>query len=331
MSEAPEDEAAQRKLGNLVNEGRLAARMVLPWTPGTLGEMQFSAVQRLAWFVERYDVLIGVYGTHRATRRRAIQEMSAEDRMRALEAAAFVLAHEAEQERAFVQGLRERELQWKTTMVRWVCDSCGDATPWVHAEWAHEVAHAALDHSQKNARGGFGHSVHIVQQRMRRWEDEDRSRAPPRANMMVDLRDPETHGQTMRRVELACPDLSGRRQSAVREQVVGTPASPGVAEGVGVWMERWDDAFPGDGILLARYTDNDWMVPLMKSRAAVVASRGITGHAPIVARELSKPCVTGVADLKLLQALHGKRLRVDGDTGVVEVLENERERVKENK
>ncbi|HEY1972982.1 MAG TPA: PEP-utilizing enzyme, partial [Pseudonocardia sp.] len=55
------------------------------------------------------------------------------------------------------------------------------------------------------------------------------------------------------------------------------------------------------------------------SKALVVDLGGALSHAAIVARELGIPCVvntrTGTAALRT-----GDRIRVDGDTGLVEVL-----------
>jgi pyruvate,water dikinase len=101
---------------------------------------------------------------------------------------------------------------------------------------------------------------------------------------------------------------------------VGTPASPGVAEGPArVMTDPADqDVQPGE-VLIAELTDPSWVAVMMLSAGLVVDVGGPASHAAIVARELGVPCIvntkTGTRRLST-----GDIVRVDGTAGTVEVL-----------
>jgi phosphohistidine swiveling domain-containing protein len=102
--------------------------------------------------------------------------------------------------------------------------------------------------------------------------------------------------------------------------VTGIGASGGVVEGtVRVVHEPYvDDLEPGH-ILVAPLTDPAWAPVMFVAAALVVDVGGPISHAAVVARELGIPCVMGTGDGT--RRLHtGDRVRVDGQTGVVEVL-----------
>jgi pyruvate, water dikinase len=108
-------------------------------------------------------------------------------------------------------------------------------------------------------------------------------------------------------------------------EVTGLGASPGIVEGrVRVVLDSADDVDIDNGdILVCPTTDPSW-VSLMTVAAAVVIDIGAAvSHGAIVARELGVPCVIGTSsgtrDLR-----DGDLVRVDGSTGVVEVLERGR-------
>lgn len=72
-------------------------------------------------------------------------------------------------------------------------------------------------------------------------------------------------------------------------------------------------------ILICETTDPSWVSLFLVAGGVVVTDHGLLSHGPIVARELGIPCVCGTA-----QGSHriadGRRLRLDGDRGIVEVL-----------
>lgn len=102
----------------------------------------------------------------------------------------------------------------------------------------------------------------------------------------------------------------------------GMPGCSGSAEGrARVVLDSFDPAAlePGD-ILVAPITDPSW-TPLFVPSAAVVVDVGAPlSHAIIVSRELGIPCVISATDATR-RIPDGALIRVDGDTGVVTILE----------
>ena len=120
-----------------------------------------------------------------------------------------------------------------------------------------------------------------------------------------------------------------RRRDAVSEDILtegevlqGMPGCTGSAEGTArVILDSNDPASlqPGD-ILVAPLTDPSW-TPLFVPAAAVVVDVGAPlSHAIIVSRELGIPCVVSATDATR-RISDGARVNVNGDTGVITVLE----------
>ncbi len=113
--------------------------------------------------------------------------------------------------------------------------------------------------------------------------------------------------------------------------VLGDALSGGVVEGLGVSAGIAEgtarvvtdaacgaDLEPGE-VLVCRATDPSWASIMFLASAMVVDVGGPMSHAAIVARELGVPCVINTGDgTRRLRS--GDRLRVDGDSGKVEVL-----------
>jgi pyruvate,water dikinase len=102
----------------------------------------------------------------------------------------------------------------------------------------------------------------------------------------------------------------------------GFAASPGVAEGparVVLSADGIADLRDGE-ILVAPLTAPSWAPIFGKIAATVTDVGGIMSHAAIVCREYGLPAVTGTAfGTKTIKT--GQRLRVDGNTGQVTVLD----------
>ena len=109
---------------------------------------------------------------------------------------------------------------------------------------------------------------------------------------------------------------------AVGDVLAGMPGCPGSAEGIArVILDSNDPTSlePGD-ILVAPITDPSW-TPLFVPAAGVVVDVGAAlSHAIIVSRELGIPCVVSATDATR-RIPDGARIRVDGSTGMVTVLE----------
>ncbi|MDR5709449.1 MAG: PEP-utilizing enzyme [Armatimonadota bacterium] len=104
--------------------------------------------------------------------------------------------------------------------------------------------------------------------------------------------------------------------------LTGYAASPGVVEGTARVIravEQLDEVQPGE-ILVAPLTMANWTPVFARIRAVVCDIGGIMSHAAIVAREYGLPAVVGTR-FGTSRIRTGQRIRVDGDRGVVTVLE----------
>ena len=119
------------------------------------------------------------------------------------------------------------------------------------------------------------------------------------------------------------PILSRAPGTITDDEVLGRPASRGIAEGVVRVAKSIEDArdVQRGEILVAPVTDVGW-TPYFTVIAALVTDIGSSvSHGAVVAREYGLPCV--VNTLVATQVLKtGDRVRVDGDRGLVTRLES---------
>jgi pyruvate,water dikinase len=104
----------------------------------------------------------------------------------------------------------------------------------------------------------------------------------------------------------------------------GAAASPGQIEGparVVRGLGDLDTVRPGE-ILVCTITSPAWAPIFSKIAATVTDIGGIMSHAAIVSREYGLPAVvgTGTATARITT---GQRLRVDGTTGLVSILDGD--------
>lgn len=108
----------------------------------------------------------------------------------------------------------------------------------------------------------------------------------------------------------------------VGDSIQGFPGCPGVSEGrARVILDSSDPTAlePGD-VLVAPSTDPSW-TPLFVPAAGVIVDVGAAlSHAIIVSRELGIPCVVSATNATR-RIRDGARVRVDGNTGTVTVLD----------
>lgn len=100
----------------------------------------------------------------------------------------------------------------------------------------------------------------------------------------------------------------------------GIPASPGFVSGPArfinaKYIDQVDDWHKGD-ILMAWYTDPEWMDILSNSSGIVTAVGGFLCHAAIIARELGIPCVIGIGQ-NMKKLWDEKEITIDADNGIV--------------
>ncbi|GAC1654904.1 MAG: hypothetical protein NVS4B3_19270 [Gemmatimonadaceae bacterium] len=105
------------------------------------------------------------------------------------------------------------------------------------------------------------------------------------------------------------------------DEVRGIGASPGVVEGVARLVGSIDefDAVRTGEIVVCRMTNPAWVVLFTKISGLVTESGGTTSHPAVVAREFGIPAVVGTSDAGH-RIKTGDRIRVNGTTGLVEIL-----------
>jgi phosphohistidine swiveling domain-containing protein len=104
-------------------------------------------------------------------------------------------------------------------------------------------------------------------------------------------------------------------------EVKGLAASPGVIEGPArnvSSLEQFDQVHEGE-ILVCRMTNPAWVVLFTKIVGLVTDAGGVTSHPAVVSREFGIPAVVGTSNATE-RIKTGDRVRVNGSTGVVEVL-----------
>jgi len=114
----------------------------------------------------------------------------------------------------------------------------------------------------------------------------------------------------------------GAAGPAPADEIRGYAGSPGVVEGVArviLSAAELSEVQQGE-ILVCPITAPSWGPVFSKISAAVSDIGGIMSHAAIVSREYGLPAVVGTGD-GTRRIRTGDRLRVDGGTGVVKILE----------
>lgn len=104
-------------------------------------------------------------------------------------------------------------------------------------------------------------------------------------------------------------------------EIKGLAASPGVVEGVArnvTSLEQFDQVQEGE-ILVCRMTNPAWVVLFTKIVGLVTDAGGVTSHPAVVSREFGLPAVVGASNATE-RIKTGDRVRVNGSTGIVEVL-----------
>jgi len=105
------------------------------------------------------------------------------------------------------------------------------------------------------------------------------------------------------------------------DEVRGLGASPGVAEGQARHvssLDEFDQVRKGE-ILVCQMTNPAWVVLFTKIAGLVTDAGGVASHPAVVAREFAIPAVVGTS-IATERIKTGDRVRVNGTSGVVEVL-----------
>lgn len=117
------------------------------------------------------------------------------------------------------------------------------------------------------------------------------------------------------------PDRFHQAPAESADELRGLAASPGVIEAparVVMSTDEFDQVRAGE-ILVCKMTNPAWVVVFTKISGLVTDAGGVVAHPAVVAREFGIPAVVGTGDATV-RVKTGDRLRVNGATGVVEVL-----------
>ena len=117
------------------------------------------------------------------------------------------------------------------------------------------------------------------------------------------------------------PDRFYAGEPSTTGEIKGLAASPGVVEGPARFvssLEEFDQVQEGE-ILVCRMTNPAWVVLFTKIAGLVTEAGGTVSHPAVVAREFGIPAVVGTGNAGERIAT-GDRVRVNGATGVVEIL-----------
>ena len=117
------------------------------------------------------------------------------------------------------------------------------------------------------------------------------------------------------------PDKFYAGEPETSGEVRGLAASPGVVEGPARFvasLDEFDQVREGE-ILVCRMTNPAWVVLFTKITGLVTEAGGAVSHPAVVAREFGIPAVVGTTNAGE-RIKTGDRIRVNGTTGVVEVL-----------
>ncbi|GAC1358263.1 MAG: hypothetical protein NVSMB42_17390 [Herpetosiphon sp.] len=107
---------------------------------------------------------------------------------------------------------------------------------------------------------------------------------------------------------------------------MGSAVSAGVVEGIArVVLDPHTQRLNEGEILVAPFTDPGWTPLFLNAAGLVMEVGGLLTHGSVVAREYGLPAVGGVQGATT-RIRSGQRIRVNGDEGYVELLDDEQAR-----
>jgi phosphohistidine swiveling domain-containing protein len=118
------------------------------------------------------------------------------------------------------------------------------------------------------------------------------------------------------------PDKFYRKASTVKGQINGLGGSPGIVEGIARVVLREDqfDTVRAGDVLVCQMTNPAWVVLFTKIVGLVTDAGGTVSHPAVLSREFGIPAVVG-SSVATQEIKNGDRIRINGTTGLVEILE----------
>ena len=118
------------------------------------------------------------------------------------------------------------------------------------------------------------------------------------------------------------PEKFHRKPAELSDSIHGLAGSPGAVEGTARLVRSVDefDQVQDGEILVCQMTNPAWVVLFTRIGGLVTDAGGVASHPAVVAREFGLPAVVGTSVATKLIAT-GDRVRVNGATGIVDVLE----------
>lgn len=113
---------------------------------------------------------------------------------------------------------------------------------------------------------------------------------------------------------------------ASKDSFKGLAVSPGIVKGPAKFVRKINelDSWTEGDILMAWFTDPEWMHVLSKSSGIVTAVGGFLCHTAIIAREIGIPCVVGIGGDAMKKIWDKTYLSINGTTGVVSANEQKK-------
>jgi len=187
---------------------------------------------------------------------------------------------------------------------------CIDHPEDIHFLHPNEIRKAAIPMGKVNLRP-------YAERRKKAWEESLKTDPPP---FYGDI----TQAQSVLKSD---PTLSVSTQiPIVREELkadlYGAAAAPGITEGIArviMGADKLGEIKPGE-ILVAPGTSTAWTVAFSIIKGLITDGGGALSHPVIMARENGIPCVAGCLEATA-KIKTGQRVRVDGNRGVVYILD----------
>lgn len=103
------------------------------------------------------------------------------------------------------------------------------------------------------------------------------------------------------------------------ENMNGRAAAKGTIEGIARVLKEPTDEIEDGEILVTRTTNVNWTPLFSRIGGVITEIGGVLCHAAVVAREMGIPAIVGAKGAT--EELDGKKIRMDGSTGTVEILD----------